>query len=184
MDLDDSPVEAAPLPVGEPAVVETPDDAVQVLGIRCPADHHNHPDALYCSQCGRRMGVNMTAIARPGPRPPLGIFLIDDVATYSIAEDFIIGREPESHPEVASGLSSLKIDDESLSISRAHAAIRLDGWDVTAIDLESSNGTLVRRAGAEAWETVGTDAPTRLNAGDALRIGEREMQLELHHVQT
>ena len=71
---------------GEPAVVPveptasegtTADDAssgaaptVMVLGIACPQGHHNHPDALYCSQCGTKMGVHHTTVLLNGPRPP------------------------------------------------------------------------------------------------------------------
>lgn len=165
----------------EPAISA---DAVQVLGVRCPVDHHNHPNALYCSQCGRRMGVNHTAVVLPGPRPPLGLFLIDDVATYAIASDVVVGRDPASHPGYNGDGAILTLEDEELQISRAHVEIRLDGWDVTARDLGSANGTKLRREGTDQWAPLSTEIPATLGAGDVLRIGPRELQLELHHVQT
>lgn len=176
------PIESpAPLAVGDTAPTASRAD-VQVLGVRCPVDHHNHPDALYCSQCGRKMGVNRTAIALPGPRPPLGLLLIDAIGTHPVAADFIIGRDPKGHPDA--GPSALRLDDPDRQVSRVHAKVHLDGWDVYATDLNSANGTQLRQLGSSNWQPLVADQPVRVEAGDVLRIGSHELQLELHHVQT
>lgn len=153
-----------------------------VLGVRCPVDHHNHPDAHYCSQCGRKLGVNLTSVLLPGPRPPLGLFVIDDGTTISIDADLVIGRDPSGHESVSSGAASgIAIPDDSLGLSRHHAMVVLDGWDVTVIDLDSANGTYLRRAGTESWERLGAQ-PARLEMGDTIKVPGRELQLELHHI--
>ena len=59
----------------------------------------------------------------------------------------------------------------------------LDGWSVTAIDLNSANGTLLLRHGAAEWERLSADTRALLQSGDTLRAGDRELRLELHHVQ-
>ncbi len=158
-------------------------DSVEVLGIHCPADHHNHPNAVYCAQCGRRMGVNHTAVAKFGPRPPLGLLLIDDGSTFSLVSDVIVGRDPSAHPDVLEhGADSLRIGGDVAVLSRSHFGVYLDGWSVTAVDLGSSNGTTIRRASGEVV-ALSTDARTMLNAGDTLLLGDREIRLQLHHVQ-
>lgn len=154
-----------------------------VLGVRCPVDHHNHPDAHYCSQCGRKLGVNLTSVLLQGPRPPLGLFVLDDGSTISIDGDMVIGRDPTAHDAVIAGTaSSVVIPDDSLGISRHHAMIVLDGWDVTVMDLASSNGTYVQKSGQTNWEQVRGNTPLRLEMGDTVKVPGREMRLELHHI--
>jgi hypothetical protein len=178
-------VAPTPLPVeGAASPATSAKRAVEVLGVRCPVDHHNHPEAVYCAQCGRRMGVNATLIAAFGPRPPLGIFIFDDGSTAAVASDLIIGREPSAHIDIVEHRADeLRLVDESSTISRAHVGIHLDNWSVTAIDLQSSNGTLLQRSGTTTWETLSTETRLLLGSGDTLRVGERELRLELHHVQ-
>jgi len=191
---------AEPEAVGEPLPVETPgstgeadaDDAAgsdgaanvaQVLGVRCPVDHHNHPDAQYCSQCGRKMGVNRTVVLVQGPRPPLGLFVAEDGTTIQLSSDVVIGRDPNSHEAVIAGSASgVGLTDDSLGLSRSHAMIVLNDWDVTVRDLESANGTFLRRAGDDGWEQLNPAAAATLRAGDMIKVPGYELQLELFHI--
>ncbi|KAG1648744.1 putative Nudix hydrolase YfcD [Nymphon striatum] len=103
--------------------------AVMVLGVACSQGHHNHPDAVYCSQCGTKMGVHHTTVLMNGPRPPLGVLVVDDGSTYSLSEDLVIGREPTSHEDVVAGSASpMILVDDTLSMSRKHARIVLEDW--------------------------------------------------------
>lgn len=184
LDLNAAPEPRVALDVGVHGHERQSRAAVEVLGIRCPVDHHNHPDAVYCAQCGRRMGVNHTVVAKPGPRPPLGLLLIDDGSTFSLVSDVIVGRDPSQHPDViANAADSLRIGGDVAVVSRSHVGVYLDGWSVTAVDLGSSNGTTVRRHSGDAIP-LATNVRTMLGAGDTLLIGDREIRLELHHVQT
>jgi hypothetical protein len=186
LDLSAAPaVTPTPLPVeGSASQATSAKRSVEVLGVRCPVGHHNHPEAVYCAQCGRRMGVNATLVATVGPRPPLGLFIFDDGSTAAVASDLIIGREPSAHIDIVEQRADeLRLVDDSSTISRAHVGIYLDNWSVTAIDLHSSNGTLLHRSGSTTWETISTEARVKIGSGDTLRVGERELRLELHHVQ-
>ncbi len=186
LDLSAAPaVTPTPLPVeGSASQATSAKRSVEVLGVRCPVGHHNHPEAVYCAQCGRRMGVNATLVATFGPRPPLGLFIFDDGSTAAVASDLIIGREPSAHIDIVEQRADeLRLVDDSSTISRAHVGIYLDNWSVTAIDLHSSNGTLLHRSGSTTWETISTEARVKIGSGDTLRVGERELRLELHHVQ-
>ena len=130
------------------------------------------------------MGVNATLVATVGPRPPLGLFIFDDGSTAAVASDLIIGRDPSAHIDIVEQRADeLRLVDDSSTISRAHVGIYLDNWSVTAIDLHSSNGTLLHRSGSTTWETISTETRVTIGSGDTLRVGERELRLELHHVQ-
>lgn len=174
------PADPAPATGPEPVV----DGGPQVLGVRCPRDHHNHPDAVYCAQCGLRMGVNHTLVARLGPRPPLGVIVLDDGSTMSIEHDLVVGREPQFHSLVVNGMAepALVVDPE-LNLSRAHFALRLDGWNILANDLGSSNGTYLQRDGEGDWHELAADVGTEVSSGDRLRAGSRVFQIQQHHVQ-
>jgi len=175
------PVGAEPEPVGAgPA----PAGPIMVLGVACSQGHHNHPDAVYCSQCGTKMGVHHTTVLLNGPRPPLGVLVIDDGTTYSLSQDLVIGREPTSHDDVIAGTASpMILTDDTLSLSRRHARIVLDDWSVFLQDLGSSNGTYLSRAGqANAWNRVEPASTLPLEPGDRIRVGGRIIQVELHHV--
>jgi hypothetical protein len=154
-----------------------------VVGIRCPLDHHNHPEAGYCSQCGRKMGINATISFVRGPRPPLGLFLLDDGGAIPIATDLLIGRDATTHHEVAAGTrQAVLLTDASNVVSRHHLAITLHEWTVTVADLGSANGTILINAKSGLAQPLITNQPAAMEAGDRLQIGPRILQLELHHV--
>lgn len=168
-----------PLPVGGAA--RPPD--VQVLGIRCPLDHHNHPDAEYCSSCGRKMGVNATAVLVQGPRPPVGLLLTRSGEAIPLAGDLLVGREPTSHEDVIAGRATpVHIDDQTHVVSRHHARITLDGWDVHVRDLGSANGTIIVSGRTGLERRLSADENVPADADDEIRLGEHSLRLALHHV--
>ncbi len=194
IDIERRPVAGpAPLPIGRvPAEVAPSTEGngaggeltstVMVRGVRCPVDHHNHPEAGYCSQCGRKMGINATAILVEGPRPPIGLMLVDTGEILPLASPLLIGRDPVSHPDVRGGTRrGLILSDDSQMLSRHHLAVDLDGWNVVATDLGSANGTGLVRATTGGKRSLRPHEPTRLRNGDRLRIGARELLVELHH---
>ena len=154
-----------------------------VLGVSCPLGHHNHPDAAFCTQCGTKMTDSDTTVLINGPRPPLGILVVDDGTTYSLNQDLIIGREPTSHPDVERGVASpMILSDESLALSRKHARFTLDEWSVSLVDLSSSNGTFISRTDDNGeWAQLEKGGSIELQPGDRIRIGGRTIQVELHH---
>ena len=154
-----------------------------VLGVVCPHGHHNHPDARFCSVCGTALTEQHASVLISGPRPPLGVLVIDDGATLAIDRDVLIGREPHGESEVLAGAAEpLALTDANNSVSRRHARIVLDEWRVLASDLGSSNGTWLNRGPDPlSWIEIGSDEQVELHAGDRLRVGSRLVQVELHH---
>ena len=192
----DGPVAASgPLPVAaRPAAdrqqtdleeqVEVADEdaeAVMVDGISCVRGHFNRPDALYCSRCGISTAQG-TLVRRRGPRPPLGVMVVDDGSTFSVDAEYLVGRAPESDERVRGGdLRALVVHDPGGSVSRAHAELRLDGWEVDVVDAGSANGTFVA-APDGPWEPVQPGQRRRLRPADRVLLGQRVLQFESHHV--
>lgn len=168
-----------PLPVGSAG--RAPE--VSVLGIRCPLDHHNHPEAEYCSSCGRKMGVNATAVFVQGPRPPVGLLLTASGEAIPLAGDLVIGREPTSHADVVDrSATPVHIDDQTHVVSRHHVAITLDGWDVFVSDLGSANGTVLASGRTGLERRLSAGERVRMDADDEIRLGEHAFRLALHHI--
>jgi hypothetical protein len=160
-----------------------PPDVAIVEGIRCPRDHHNDPDALHCAQCGLKLGVHRTARPVLGPRPQLGVLVVDDGTTVPVRHDLVLGRDPFDHAHVLEGgARAAVLDDPSGTVSRSHALVVLDGWNVHIEDLDSSNGTFILFDPDSGWREVGRTERVRLTAGATLRLGERELVFESHDI--
>ncbi len=175
------PVSGAPGAV-HPARSDDDEDVVLVKGIRCPEGHHNNPRASYCVICGRRMGVSRSLVLVDGPRPPLGVLLLDDGATIPVRTDMVLGRAPDQSALVTGGNARpVAIADNSQSVSRVHLHVRLDEWDVVVSDLGSSNGTFAWDETSQSWKRLDPEAPLTLDNRQRLRLGEREVLFSQHH---
>jgi hypothetical protein len=167
------------------ALVEEPEDSrPKVKGFLCSRGHLNDPRALFCNLCGIRM-AEKTGVFIEGVRPPLGLLVFDNGATVSLDMDYLLGREPETDERVRNGqLRPLLVVDQTGGVSRHHAEIRLEGWDVLLLDNGSANGTLVAAPGAPAWSSLVPGQPVRLAAGMAVRMGSRQFTFESPHGST
>jgi hypothetical protein len=166
-------VEVAPPPGGEEVIVQ---------GRRCARGHLNNPIAVTCARCGIKL-VEAAGALVEGVRPPLGVLTLDDGSAFALTGDVVVGREPAVDDLVVSGRARpLRITDDERTVSRAHALIRLVGWDVLLEDRASANGTFVRTAAHQPWRRLEPDERVTLTAGASVRLGERELGFEQHSV--
>ncbi|MGY1642087.1 FHA domain-containing protein [Geodermatophilus sp. SYSU D00703] len=177
----------APLPIVSteqpPAALarEPEDPRPKVKGFLCARGHLNDPRVQFCALCGVRM-AQQTGVLVEGVRPPLGLLVFDNGATVSLDADYLLGREPETDERVRSGqLRPLLVVDATGGVSRRHAEIRLEGWDVVLVDTGSANGTLVAPRGAPAWASLVPGQPVQLLPGMAVRMGSRQFAFESPH---
>ncbi len=155
-------------------------DAPIIQGVYCKNGHFDDPEALFCAVCGISMN-QQTLVPRPGPRPPLGVLLVDDGSVFQLDRDYIVGREPGLDASVASGRSRpLRIADDSGIVSRVHARIALDGWRVLLTDLGSANGTRVKLPSQPADTQLQPHAPLVLATGSQIDLGGRGFRYESH----
>ncbi len=173
-----------PLPVvGETAadVDVAPADAPLVKGVLCANGHFNHPQARYCSVDGISM-VHRTLAPVQRPRPTLGVMVSDDGSAYPLDHDYLVGREPDGDEGVISGeLTPLYLEDAERSVSRVHAEIRLEGWDVTVVDRDSANGTYVAARGETEWRRLPSGRQETIAPGTRIAFGKRTMTFDSHH---
>ena len=180
---------ATPLPVeeessaeGESPVSQDEPSGIQVQGLRCRRGHFNHPQAANCAWCGLAM-VQDSYILVNDTRPPLGVLVVNDQATFTLDTDYLIGRSPGRDASVQSEeYRALSLADPDRSVSRVHAAVMLDGWEVQVIDRGSANGTWVIDKGAANWERLQPDAPRTLRPGGHVQIGPHRLTFHSHHV--
>jgi len=171
---------ALPL-VGAGADSEQAATGTKVRGYRCRDGHLNDPRTLFCAICGIRMAES-TGVFVEGPRPPLGLLVFDNGASFSLDEDYLLGREPDVDERVRTGqLRPLVLFDTRGVISRRHAEIRLEDWDVLLLDCGSANGTLVAERDAALWSALVPGQPVRLLPSMQVRIGERSFVFESLH---
>ena len=91
--------------------------------------------------------------------------VVDDGSSYVLESDYVIGRDPEQADDVSHGRArALLPPDVKKAISRVHARIRLDGWNVTVADAGSANGTFVRPARRPELDPV-SDSPVSISLG-------------------
>ncbi|WP_063061754.1 FHA domain-containing protein [Nocardia sienata] len=149
---------------------------VKVMGFKCARAHPTDPRAAFCSVCG--MPVDQTQPLIEVVRPPLGILVLDDGATYLLETDSVLGRDPEHSEPARRGLTPLPVVDNSGGMSRAHAELLLVNWDVTLVDRGSTNGTRTRATGFRDWVRVPPRQPVVLVPGTEILIGQRMLRYE------
>jgi hypothetical protein len=185
-----APEEREPLPVAAPqapaapdvapATHEAADDSVQVLGVYCKNGHFDDPAARYCAICGISM-AQQTLIPRLGPRPPLGVLVLDDGSIFSLDRDYVIGREPQRDTDVQNGSARpMRIEDPYGQLSRVHLRIHLEGWQVEVVDLGSANGTGIWRPGDTQWTRVPPNTRIPIRPGTQVGFGRNQLRFESH----
>jgi hypothetical protein len=147
---------------------------VLVDGVLCARGHFNDPAARACRQCGTGLDQPPRNLMR-GPRPPLGVLVLDDGTRVLLDGDYVLGREPTFDSDVIAGRSHpLRINDPNGTVSRLHLRISLVGWQVEVSDLGSANGSVLHSSDGE--HALPPHEPTIIEPGARIGIGHRSMQ--------
>jgi hypothetical protein len=158
-----------------------PDVPVVVRGITCARGHFNDPTSIYCAICGISM-VQQTHNLVDGPRPPLGVLVLDDGSVYGLSQPYVLGREPEQAPEVQAGEARpLALEDPAVTMSRVHAKVQLVDWSVVLVDAGSANGTFVAAPGETEWTRLPSGGQAVLLPGTKVALGGRTLVFDSHH---
>ncbi|KAB2809088.1 FHA domain-containing protein [Pimelobacter simplex] len=176
-DLDDF----EPLPIVESeAQVHEEHAQEQVRGVYCKNRHFNDPRVLFCGICGINM-VQQTPVLVNGPRPPLGVIVLDDGSVFQLDTPYLLGRDPSGDERVTGGtFRPLPIIDQSNQVSRVHARLEMRGWDVVLVDNNSTNGTYVHVPKTPDWVRMHPGAEQVLTQGTRVRIGHRTLAFNTH----
>lgn len=130
-----------------------------VQAVHCELDHPNPTHATSCRVCGRPLAERPS---RPIARPPLGELRFSTGEVAIVDRPLIIGRAPKLEGALSGELPALiRLPSPEKGLSRTHAEIRIEGWNVLLLDRDSSNGTTL---------TVPGMAPRRLHPNEAVPI--------------
>ncbi|WP_432922125.1 FHA domain-containing protein [Microbispora sp. CA-135349] len=175
------PAEEEPGEATQMDVPPEPGQRPMVYGVDCKNDHFNDPRAPYCAVCG--IPIDQRAVVPyKGPRPQLGVLLLDDGVALPLEADYLLGRDPERAPEVQSGEARpAKVTSPDGSVSRRHLRVFLDNWDVNLLDLGSVNGTQIQPPGDPNFYDIPPNEPVPILPGTTVRVGvSRTMRYEPH----
>jgi FHA domain len=171
-----------PIPMPEPMPAPEPADPRQLVdGVYCPQPvnkHFNDPEVQYCRVCGLAM-LQQTRNVQKGPRPPLGVLVLDDGTTLQLDTDYVLGRDPVMDADVAAGRARpLRIIDPAGTISRLHLRIALVGWRVHVVDLGSANGSVVHHPGIPQPQRLTPHQAVEIQPGTTIDVGRRTLRFD------
>lgn len=135
---------------------------ITLTGVECRHGHVNPPQRSDCRICGE----TLSGPPRQLPRPDLGVVEISTGGELSLSRTTILGRKPRASRVQGDEVPQLvTVPSPDQDISRSHLQLRLEGWHVVAVDLDTTNGTGLYRPGAD---------PVRMRPGDGiiLRSGD------------
>lgn len=118
----------------------------QLQAVACLAGHLNPPHAPVCRSCGSAIDDRTIRVVR---RPSLGHLRFDEGPVVDLDRPLLIGRKPtvDGLPPGAELPGLVVLPDPDGSLSRVHAEVRIDGWEVLIVDRHSTNGTFVEPPG-------------------------------------
>ncbi len=165
MDHDGETVVGFSLTAAAPTAPQQAVDPEKVLALVCLSGHANRPHRTQCRDCGANLSGAITEMVT---RPPLGLIRSTTGELLSLTGPVLIGRSPRAsrfQGTVSPQLLSLPYPH----ISSTHLEIRLEGWNVFAVDLNSMNGAYLRRRDEPPVRI--THAPLMLADGDVIDFG-------------
>ncbi|MCG2801639.1 MAG: FHA domain-containing protein, partial [Cellulomonas sp.] len=137
-----------------------------VLSRYCAQGHPNAPHAVVCRTCGG------PTVGDPhvGPRPALGRVRLSSGETVDLDRSVILGRRPRASRVGVGDIPHL-VAVGGKEVSRSHLELRVEDWNVLAVELGSRNGTLLLRPGQPPVRLVDND-PVPVRSGDQFDLGE------------
>lgn len=113
---------------------------ITVLAVHCPRGHASPSARATCRQCG--VPVRAEEEIRI-PRPPLGRLLLPDGRWVMLDRGAVLGRQPAPRSGGDPWPHLVALPSEETRLSRQHAEIELDGWNVLVRDLGSMGGSAI-----------------------------------------
>lgn len=151
----------------------------EVVAAFCELSHANPPQQLTCRVCGRPVSANPSTV----DRPPLGVLAFSNGERVLVDRTILIGRNPKVVGSVTGEMPRLvKVGDARDGLSRTHAEIRVEGWQMLLEDLRSTNGTEVRLPG-QVPRKLRAGEPVVIPVGTFVDLGE-ELQCTVEEVHT
>lgn len=162
-DHDGLTISAAQLRAMRAGAGATPPAPVAAMGgptvqaVVCRSGHPNPPQRTTCRVCASALDGAPQIV----PRPSMGRITMSTGDVIDLVRPAVVGRNPKVEGRLPSEVPQMLKLDVGQALSRSHAMIRLEGWQVLVEDLGSANGTVVTLPGRP---------PQRLHAGEPVLI--------------
>lgn len=150
------------------ASADTAGSAPVVQAALCLQGHPNPPHLGTCRLCGSGMSASPPVMV---PRPVFAQLRFSTGLVAPLDKPVLIGRSPKVEGNVGSELPNLiRLEQCGQGLSRRHAAVHLEGWQVLLEDLNSANGTVVALPGRPA-RRLHAGEPVMLEPGTVVDLG-------------
>ncbi|WP_309068195.1 RDD family protein [Microbacterium sp.] len=106
------------------------------------------------------------------PIPPAARFMLrlDTGEDLLVSAPVVLGRRPDGS-EIPGGAHRVALEDDSRSLSKTHLLVRPADGGLEVVDVHSTNGSALLRAGVEYPMVAGV--PVMAVDGDTIRFGDR-----------
>lgn len=146
-----------------------------VQALLCPSGHPSPPQAVHCRSCGVPIAGTSVVIGRPR----LGRVVVSTGQVIELDRPVLLGRKPKVEGAMQGEVPQLVAIGDAQGLSRSHAMIRLEQWQVLIEDLGSANGTVVTLPGRDPRRLHQSD-PVLLENGAVIDLGgEVTMSVDL-----
>ena len=140
-----------------------------VQAVSCSSGHPNPVHAVTCRSCRADVPAQ-TPITLP--RPVVGVLRMSTGDVITLDRSVLLGRSPSADRLVDGEKPHLvKVPSPTKDISRNHVEVRLDGWQVLVVDLNSMNGTMVTLPGRPT-ERLRPDVAVAIEPGAVVSLAD------------
>ena len=163
---DSEPTNAVPTVIGQ-----RPATGPSVHASFCPSGHSNPPQAERCRVCEQPIDDLAISVVS---RPVLGRLRFDDGLVVDLDRPVLLGRKPTYRPGQAESVDPprlITLADPDQSLSRLHAEVLIDGWQVSVVDRDSTNGTTVTVPGGRPVD-LQPNEPMPVVPGTRIELGD------------
>jgi pSer/pThr/pTyr-binding forkhead associated (FHA) protein len=132
----------------------------------CSAGHPNPPHEARCRRCAAPLATEAVVIDRPS----LGRLQLSTGEEIDLDRPLLIGRNPKLEGRLMSELPRTVKLEHLQGLSRTHAMISPEGWQVFVVDLGSVNHTTVTLPGRPPRQ-LHADEPVPIVHGTTIDFG-------------
>lgn len=113
----------------------------RISALMCDLGHASPPHATHCRVCGAPISDRAPQLT---DRVALAVLTFSDGTSVVADRTVLIGRDPRVESGVVGVLPHiLRFETAADGLSRTHAEVRIEGWQLVLEDLKSTNGTKV-----------------------------------------
>jgi hypothetical protein len=153
----------------QPTTSLRPNDVHAVL---CAVGHPNPPHAHICRSCGDTIDPDAAQSPVVVQRPVLAVLAFSNGTRVPLDADVLMGRNPKVTDTHSGALPHVvKFDDVGPGLSRSHARVVLDGWQMMLEDLGSTNGTEITLPG-QSRRRLRVNEPVMLEIGAVVDLDD------------